>query len=385
MITELKLKNFTAFDDLEIQFSPKINVIIGENGTGKTLLLKVAYSLCAGNIGLKAGTQVDSDKIRRAVTSKLLRVFMPMNDKIGKMRKIGSTEGAQFEVGLELDKKLSASFKSNSKYISIGEDFNYINYDYTPIFIPTKEVLSLIQGVAIETTDQETLKRIFDDTYLDLCDFVRRPVKRLNNEELDIDPRFGSIFPEIVNTIGGKYIFDNGKNFFRQGKYEERRVRDQHNYGDKTETVFKHNKDAEISNNMTAEGFRKIGILQQLLANGSLKPGSSGPLYWDEPEANMNPSLMKLIVRVLLSLARNGQQVIVSTHDYFLLKWFDILFDKGKDDHVRFHALYHDPDNKEIKIDSTDKYREISPNSIAETFSNLTDYEISKSMGGLGK
>ncbi len=136
---------------------------------------------------------------------------------------------------------------------------------------------------------------------------------------------------------------------------------------------------------MTAEGFRKIGILQQLLANGSLKPGSSGPLYWDEPEANMNPSLMKLIVKVLLSLARNGQQIIVSTHDYFLLKWFDILFDKGKDDHVRFHALYHDPDTKEIKVDSTDDYREISPNSIAETFSNLTDYEISKSMGGLGK
>ena len=48
MITELNLRNFTTFEKLDLSFSPKINVIIGENGTGKTHALKAAYALCSG-------------------------------------------------------------------------------------------------------------------------------------------------------------------------------------------------------------------------------------------------------------------------------------------------------------------------------------------------
>ena len=48
MIEHLHLRNFTVFNNLKLDFSPRINVIIGENGTGKTHLLKAAYCLCAG-------------------------------------------------------------------------------------------------------------------------------------------------------------------------------------------------------------------------------------------------------------------------------------------------------------------------------------------------
>ena len=36
MINRLTLKSFAAFEDLFIDFSPRINVIIGENSCGKT-------------------------------------------------------------------------------------------------------------------------------------------------------------------------------------------------------------------------------------------------------------------------------------------------------------------------------------------------------------
>ena len=36
MITKFKAHDFTAFSDLQLQFSPGINILIGENGTGKT-------------------------------------------------------------------------------------------------------------------------------------------------------------------------------------------------------------------------------------------------------------------------------------------------------------------------------------------------------------
>lgn len=43
-ITELKINNFMLFDKLDIKWSPNINIISGENSTGKTTLLKLMYS-----------------------------------------------------------------------------------------------------------------------------------------------------------------------------------------------------------------------------------------------------------------------------------------------------------------------------------------------------
>ncbi len=137
---------------------------------------------------------------------------------------------------------------------------------------------------------------------------------------------------------------------------------------------------------MTAEGFRKIGVLQRLLSNGSLNPGTAGPLLWDEPESNLNPKLMKDLVLALLELARNGQQVILATHDYVLLKWFDLLLDKrGKGDQVRFHVLSREAETGQVRRDSMDDYRAIEPNAIAETFNDLTKEQVARKMGGLGK
>jgi hypothetical protein len=189
----------------------------------------------------------------------------------------------------------------------------------------------------------------------------------------------------MVKAIGGKYKFSEGKFFFQQGNLQERKVQKQPKYGNKTETVFIPVKGCELSNNMTAEGFRKIGILQQLLHNMTLNPGVSGPFFWDEPEANMNPKLRRFLVEILLELSRNGQQIILVTHDYVLLKWFDLLYDKSKDDHIRFHSLYRDTGSGEVRIESTDDYLKITPNDISETFNNITIEQVSRKMGGLGK
>jgi len=43
-LRKLFLKDFTAFDELELEFSPGLNIFIGLNGTGKTHVMKVLYS-----------------------------------------------------------------------------------------------------------------------------------------------------------------------------------------------------------------------------------------------------------------------------------------------------------------------------------------------------
>ena len=45
MLERLGLKNFTVFQDEILTFSPGLNVVIGANGTGKSHLLKLAYSI----------------------------------------------------------------------------------------------------------------------------------------------------------------------------------------------------------------------------------------------------------------------------------------------------------------------------------------------------
>jgi recombinational DNA repair ATPase RecF len=48
MLESLNLKNFTAFGEADFQFSPGLNVIVGENGTGKTHILKLSYCVLHG-------------------------------------------------------------------------------------------------------------------------------------------------------------------------------------------------------------------------------------------------------------------------------------------------------------------------------------------------
>ena len=64
MITRLKIENFTAFDSLELDFGEGIHAFIGANGTGKTHLLKIMYSLRL-NIGCREVKSVGLEEGKR--------------------------------------------------------------------------------------------------------------------------------------------------------------------------------------------------------------------------------------------------------------------------------------------------------------------------------
>ncbi|MDR3210467.1 MAG: ATP-binding protein, partial [Planctomycetota bacterium] len=163
----------------------------------------------------------------------------------------------------------------------------------------------------------------------------------------------------IEKVCGGRFIFSGGGKVTFQAAH------------------------SEYSANVIAEGFRKLGILARLIETGSIQPGVSGPLFWDEPESNLNPKLMELMVRILLELARSGQQIILATHDYVLLKWFDLFM--HKDDQVVFHSLYNDQKTLTSQTASTGDYLKIIPNPIDEAFGSLVNQEITNEMGALGK
>lgn len=371
MITNLTLKNFTVFKDLSIDFSAKINVIIGENGTGKSHLLKAAYSLCSANNGLNSQEEVSGKEIKEAVTNKLLNVFLPPDRKLGKMRKIGVAEDAWMSAHFVSEKEIALKFRSNSKSVTVEENGDYEHYSLSPIFIPTKEVLTFLRGFGNNERDTSILKLLFDETYFDLA------TKLLNDTDQEPREKEEWLLENLVNKMGGRFSLEAGEMSFQPGTYIEYAA------GKAKEgklTYFSPQRKDVFSSHMMAEGFRKFGVLQGLLQNSSLVPGVSGPLFWDEPESNLNPQLMKLLVQTMLELSRNGQQIILATHDYVLLKWFDLLIKKDSGDHIRFHALSRE--NGDVYVQSADDYRQLNSNAIAKTFSDLYDEEIKRSLGG---
>lgn len=380
MITRLHLKNFTAFSDLTIDFSPGINIVIGENGTGKTQLLKAVLALC----GPEASTQRAGEQLAR----KLCRLYQPLSGQLGELRRAGTRGDAVLSASFALGQQITARFNgaASEAKVAAGTGGNVA----AATFIPTKEVLSLVRGITAHQPHQPTLERVFDDGYLDLAyQLIKEGADDLD-AKVQWDPRFASIVPRLANLIGGRYELHDGRFCFQAGAYIEKLGRSSsaakaaQSFQDSTSQFVPANSRL-ISSTMTAEGFRKIGVLQRLLSNGSLNPGSAGPLLWDEPESNLNPKLMKDLVQALLELARNGQQVILATHDYVLLKWFDLLMDKGKGDQLRFHVLSRDAASGQVRQDSMDDYRAIEPNAIADTFNELTKEQVARRMGGLGK
>ena len=123
---------------------------------------------------------------------------------------------------------------------------------------------------------------------------------------------------------------------------------------------------------LLAEGIRKLGLLYLLIQNGSLAEGSV--LFWDEPETNLNPSLFKPVIEILLQLQRIGVQVLLATHDYVILKEIDL---QTRDtDRVAYHALYQQ--DSAVSIDTSHDYRHIHKNAITETFDDLYNRELGR-------
>ena len=87
---------------------------------------------------------------------------------------------------------------------------------------------------------------------------------------------------------------------------------------------------------------------------------------------------MGQIVEILLELQRLGVQVFLATHDYVILKEFDLR--RQQHDQLRYHALYRDQEPSEVMLHSAERYLDIHPNAIADTFMDLYDRDVARAL-----
>jgi ABC-type ATPase involved in cell division len=345
MIEQIKLQGFTAFENLTVAFSPGINLFIGKNGTGKTHLLKAVYAAC------------DVSKGKKSLADKVNRVFLPSGEQIGRLVK----RKASFSIGsFEVIRRVKSLDKSIAVRLAIsnrttdpakasisGAHKLWQEHPVSSVYIPVKDMMANAPGFR----SLYSLRHIhFEEVYADIIDRVF-----LGALKDPIDPSRKKLLDILQQSMGGKVIAKN-------------------------EEFFLKNQQGELEFTLLAEGIRKLGLLWVLIQNGTLLPGSV--LLWDEPETNLNPKLMRTVVQILMELQRMGVQIFISTHNYSLLKEFDL--QKTATDQLLFHSLYRDGDG-EIKASAFTGYDALTPNAIDEAFAGLVDREIEQSMGSLGR
>jgi ABC-type ATPase involved in cell division len=344
-ITAVKLNQFTAFRRLALEASRGINIFIGANGTGKTHLLKVIYAAC------------DITRTQVSLPEKLLRVFLPYQRNLGRLvhRQPGAARGS-IEVYRDA-LRIRVSFSNHATTATSATVTGAKEWSATAVesaYLPVKEMLAHAPGFRSLYTAREIH---FEEIYADIVDRAYRPPLRgwppLHEPVHATRQRLLRL---IQKAMDGKVV-TRGEEFFLQ------------------------NKQGNLEFTLVAEGMRKLALLLLLIQNGTLLQGAV--LCWDEPEANLNPRLIGTVVDILLELQRMGVQVFLATHDYVVLKEFDLR--KKADDAVRFHALFRDTTTGTIVLHSTDDYLSIHPNAIADTFMDLYDRDVERALSGRGK
>lgn len=142
MLKSLTIKNFTVFTNSKIEFSPGINVIIGDNSTGKSHLLKLAYSMIS-TLYLFGRDRIQTiEQLQIKFGDKLNGIFKP--NILGNLTHKPEHE-TQISIENDLE-NLSFILKNNE----IKADHLPSSYpQIAPLYFPTQEVLSLQPSVFI--------------------------------------------------------------------------------------------------------------------------------------------------------------------------------------------------------------------------------------------
>jgi AAA15 family ATPase/GTPase len=283
MINRVSLNNFGPLDKLDWQKLGTINLVIGNNSTGKTFLLKAMYSAMRTLEEYKRGD--DQRKTSEILVDKLYWTFQP--EKIGDLVSKQADSPLSLELTLD-DKTFDYSFgKDTTKSISTIENLVEPRASNS-IFLPAKEVLSL-HNIILKSREQDKVFG-FDDTYLDLARALRLPTTRGNNY-----PEFAQSRQQLEDILGGKVEYDEAS-----GRWQFKKEKQKFPIG------------------VTAEGIKKIAILDTLLGNRYLDKNSV--IFIDELESALHPVAISKFIDIIAMLANRGIQFFIASHSYFVVK-----------------------------------------------------------------
>lgn len=318
MIRSLDVENFTVFTEAKFEFGKQLNVIVGENGAGKTHVLKLAYSVLATSAeeGRKPSAVPPTKAVLQPrLAEKLVNVFRP--EALGRLAR-----RRQGRVRCDIDAKFLNSkldvafgFATQSKADVQIEKLPRAWSDVAPAYLPTRELLTIYPGF-VSVYEGHYLE--FEETWRDTCLLLGAPLKRGAKEA-----RVKELLTPLEEAMGGSIDLDKNGRFYLVAKT------------------------GRMEMPLVAEGLRKLGMLARLIATGALL--DKGCLFWDEPEANLNPRIIKRVAKTIVDLSESGIQVFIATHSLFLLRELEMLLADTKDVDARFFGLHLTDDGVSVE------------------------------------
>lgn len=345
-VNKLSMKNFMIFNELEAEFSPNINVISGENSTGKTAMIKILYAcLKSYSHASSSKGELTKEKIESILVEKLQGVFRPDKDAVGRLvsRKQGSNRA---EINIVTNDKFNFQIgfgNRQEKHVDIVNDRFPRNVAISPVYLPPKEIISSTENFVSLYNDYHIA---FEETYYDLARLLERPLRKgPNTNEQNAVMRS---FEEIVNGS----IVQRDKTFYLKVKGA-----------------------GEFEMGLVSEGYRKLSTVMYLILSGSLSKDAI--LFWDEPETNMNPNMIKPMVDAVIELAKMGVQVFVTTHDYFVQQCFNMaaIYQNQEKGGLKYNFMSLYKTENGVACESADCLSELEHNTIMEEFDKLYDRE----------
>jgi ABC-type transport system involved in cytochrome c biogenesis ATPase subunit len=347
----IELEKFVAFKKATCKFSPGLNVFVGANGTGKSHLLKLLYSILKANEKADRASDSSPNSYERVLAQKLVGVFRPDPARpestnkaerggLGRLvfRSKGRTSGS---VKLITDKG-DVSFRLTTLG-RLTDLLASLPKSERALFIPSREAFAMFEGFAAA---YERAELSFDETYYDLCVALgASPAKGPWGAQVE------GMATLIEEQLGGRVHLDGGR-------------------------FYVDNKDGFIEAHLLSEGMRKLASLFRLLVNHSLT--KNGFLFWDEPEANLNPRLVTLVASILRRLAAAGVQVFVSSHDYLLTQELSLSAEfperqaKEEKCSIRFFGFSRTTESS-VEVRSGNQLTDLVDNPILDEFARLYD------------
>jgi len=358
MLKSVTFKNFAVFRDNKIEACPNINVLIGRNSTGKSILMKILYSVIV-TIS-EYGKESAKENIAYELSKKIKNNFLI--ERVGKLatRRVGSS---RTEITMDLDEfYISFYFSTRSEKVKIKE-LKIRNKPTGAVYIPTKEIMSLMDRGFIGLYEQY---HFMEEVYYDLAKKLDKPLPRGRSDKIvdEILKRTNS----LKETCGEERI-DFLKIYREEGEF----------YTYKKGLGY-------LESKLVAEGYRKLMTLSYLIKSGEFgrgrefdggeEFGRSGYLFWDEPEVNLNPCMSRLVIDLLIDIAtRLNTQIFVATHDYFIIKYFDLKHKELCNFDLKFYSLHFDKEGN-LKVEESDDLYALEHNSIIEEFEEVYRYDV---------
>ena len=337
-VSSLSLENFGVIPSFDCDSFSRINLIIGENGTGKTFLLKALYSIVRAMEDYHRGDDVN--EFNDLLAEKLRWTFQI--EKLGDLV-TRSSDSDILSLNMKLgDDQVGYQFSQSAMKKITTFDSPKCNRGTNSIFIPAKEVLSLYSVILKSREVDRSFG--FDDTYYDLAKALRIAPTLGKNYKSFSDSR-----KDLKDIIDGKVELDDDS-----GKW-----------------YYKNSYNQKFSIGATAEGIKRLAIMDRLLANGYLDDQSI--IFIDEIESALHPSAILRFLDMIAMLAEKTKlQFFISSHSYFVIKKLAILA-MDHPDFITCISL-----NKNGQPDICDLSGGMPENSIIDTSIKIYDEEIEK-------